>query len=88
MTEKGYYCGMRVIVTEGCETLVPKHKHKKWRVQKKWVKRYGETFKPCTTLIGARLIDGNYILLCHPKYWDKYKKILELEGVKYEKTTM
>lgn len=78
MDLKGYFYGVRVIVTEHLGTYVPKRKHKKRRIQKKWVKRYGNIFKPLSTLAIAKL-NGEDVIFCHPKYWDKYKKILEKE---------
>ena len=46
MTPQGYFNGIKVFVTENCVTSVPRRKHKKRRIQKKWLKRYGKTFKP------------------------------------------
>ena len=73
MTPQGYFNGIKVFVTESCVTSVPRRKHKKHRIQKKWLKRYGETFEPCRKLIVAKL-NGERVIFCHPQYWNKVKK--------------
>lgn len=78
MEQKYSWCGIRIIVTEDCGTFVPRRKNKKRRIQKKWLKRYGKVFKPSSALVFAKL-NGADMFFCHPKYWDKYKKILEIE---------
>lgn len=70
--------GVKVFVTENCGTFVARRKHKKCRIAKKWLKRYGKRFEPSRTLILAELC-GESVILCHPKYWDKYKKIFKID---------
>ena len=69
-------CGVKVFVTESCGTFVARRKHKKRRIQKKWLKKYGKKFEPSRALIVAKLC-GERIFLCHPKYWDRYKAIID-----------
>ena len=75
---EGTYCGIEVFVTESCGTFVARRKHKKRRIAKKWLKKYGKTFEPCRSLIIANL-NGKNAFFCHPKYWDKLKKIMKLD---------
>lgn len=76
MTPYEIIAGIKIFVTEYCGTFVATRKHKKHRIAKKWLKKYGETFVPCRNLIVANLY-GEQVVFCHPKYWDKYKKMLE-----------
>ena len=78
MTPNAIIAGIKVFVTESCGTFVPKRKHKKRRIQKKWIKRYGKTFKPCDKMIVAKLC-GERVFFCHPKYWSKVKELLKIE---------
>lgn len=80
MTPQGYFNGVKVFVTEGCVTSVPRRKHKKHRIQKKWLKRYGKTFEPFRGLIVAKLYNET-VLYCHPKYWDKFIEISKKRGI-------
>lgn len=68
--------GIKVFVTEDCGTFIPRRKHKKCRIQKKWLKRYGKTFEPCRKLIVAKL-NGERVIFCHPQYWNKVKEALK-----------
>lgn len=71
--------GKKVFVTEFCGTFVAMRKHKKRRIAKKWLKRYGKKFEPSQALVVANLCD-ELVFLCHPKYWDKYKNIFKIDG--------
>lgn len=84
MKPQGYFNGVKVFVTESCVTSVPRRKHKKRRIQKKWVKRYGETLVPFRGLIGAELLNEK-VLYCHPKHWDKFVEMSKKKG--FEVTT-
>ena len=84
MKPQGYFNGVKVFVTEGCVTSVPRRKHKKRRIQKKWLKRYGKIFKPYRGLVGADLYNEK-VLYCHPKYWDKFVEMSKKKG--FEVTT-
>lgn len=79
MTLQGYFNGIKVFVTESCVISVPKRKHKKRRIQKKWLKRYGIIFEPFRGLVGAELINEN-VLYCHPKFWDKFIELAKKGG--------
>lgn len=79
MTPHGIISGIKVFVTENCGTFIARRKHKKRRIAKKWLKKYGEKFEPSQALIGAELCGGK-VILCHPKYWDKYKNIFKIDG--------
>ena len=70
--------GKKVFVTEFCGTFVARRKHKKRRIAKKWLKRYGKRFEPSRALVAANLC-GELVFLCHPKYWNKYKKIFKID---------
>ena len=71
--------GIKVFVDENCGTFVARRKHKKKRIAKKWLKKYGKIFEPSSALVIAKL-NGEYVIFCHPKYWNKYKIILEKMG--------
>lgn len=73
MTPYEIIAGIKVFVTESCGNFVARRKHKKRRIAKKWLKRYGKTFVPCRNIIVANLY-GERVFFCHPKYWDKIKK--------------
>lgn len=70
--------GKKVFVTESCGTFVARRKHKKRRIAKKWLKRYGKRFEPSRALVAANLC-GELVFLCHPKYWDKYNNIFKID---------
>ena len=79
MTPQGYFNGVKVFVTEHCVTSVPKRKHKKRRIQKKWLKRYGTTNIPYRGLIVADICNER-VLYCHPKHWDKFVEMANKKG--------
>ena len=68
--------GIKVFVTESCGTFVARRKHKKRRIKKKWLKRYGKIFEPCRALVVANL-GGERVIFCHPKYWAKFNEKFE-----------
>ena len=80
MIPQGYFNGVKVFVTEHCVTSVPRRKHKKRRIQKKWLKKYGKTFEPLRGLVVAELLNEK-VLFCHPKHWDKFVEISKKGGV-------
>lgn len=79
MKVEGYYCDTPIVVTEHCGVYVAKRKHKKRRIQKKWLKKFGKIFEPSPNLIIAKMY-GKVILFCHPKYWNEYKKMFVEKG--------
>lgn len=79
MTSHGIISGIEVFVTEKCGTFIARRKHKKRRIAKKWLKKYGKKFEPSQALICAELC-GKKVIFCHPKYWDKYKNIFKIDG--------
>ena len=79
MKPQGYFNGVKVFVTESCVTSVPRRKHKKHRIQKKWLKMYGIIFKPYRGLVVADLYTEK-VLYCHPKYWDKFVEMSKKKG--------
>lgn len=58
--------GYKVIATEYCSNLVQARKHKKKRINKKWLKRYGMKRVPMKNLL---VIDG--FIIGHPSVVDK-----------------
>lgn len=71
----GEFLGFRIIATEGCCDYVQARKHKKKRINKKWLKRYGKKLIPKKEIVVANCGADRFIF-CHPKYWDKFQKIL------------
>ena len=80
MTPYEIIAGIKVFVTEGCVTSVPRRIHKKRRIQKKWLKRYGTTYKPYRGLVVADICNER-VLYCHPKYWDKFVELAKKERI-------
>ena len=70
-----YFMGYKIIVTDALCEYTQKRKHKKRRINKKWLKRYGKKLTPCKDLVFASPL-GEKMLLCHPKYWDRYQERL------------
>lgn len=72
--------GYKIIVTESCCDYVQKRKHKKKRINKKWLKRYGMKSIPYEGIIVTSPY-GEKVIFCHPKYWDKFRMALEETGI-------
>ena len=70
------FIGYKIIATEACCDCVQTRKHKKKRINKKWLKRYGKKFIPKKDIIVANCGVDKFIF-CHPKYWDRFQQILE-----------
>ena len=68
--------GYKIVVTEACCDYIQSRKHKKKRINKKWLKRYGKKYIPKKEIVIANL-GKDRLILCHPKYWDKFKYIIE-----------
>ena len=62
-----YLFGYRVISTEFCSDLVQARTHKKKRINKKWLKRYGMKRIPWKTLI----ITNRHEIYGHPSVISK-----------------
>lgn len=60
------FMGRRIVVTDSCCERVPARHHKKRRLKKKWIKKYGYKFIPYNKIV---LVDN--IFFIHPKYWEK-----------------
>lgn len=71
--------GYKIVVSESCCDYVQKRKHKKKRINKKWLKRYGMKLIPKKGIVIANLC-GDSVILCHPKYWNKFQMALEETG--------
>ncbi|MBQ4118974.1 MAG: hypothetical protein IJD45_01120 [Clostridia bacterium] len=74
---------LNICVTEGCVASVPRRKHKKHRIQKKWLKRFGKTFEPYRGLVVAKICNET-VLYCHPKHWDKFIKMSKKKGIEVQ----
>lgn len=49
---------------------------RKKRINKKWLKRYGKKYVPKKDIVIANC-GVDKLILCHPKYWDRFQQILE-----------
>ena len=72
MTETIPFCGYNLIFTTAYRYTVRARIHRKKRIDKKWLKRYGYVERPANTFT---VCDGNIYI--HPKYKDKILPILE-----------
>lgn len=70
------FMGFKIIATEACCDYVQARRHKKKRINKKWLKRYGKKYVPKKEIVITNVC-GERMILCHPKYWDKFQHILE-----------
>ena len=72
----GDFMGYKIIVSESCCDYVQARRHKKKRINKKWLKRYGIKLVPKKGVVVANCGVDRFIF-CHPMYWDKFQKMLE-----------
>lgn len=68
--------GYKCIATESCCDYVQVRKHRKKRINKKWLKKYGKKSVPKKEIVIANL-GRDKVILCHPKYWDKFQHFIE-----------
>jgi hypothetical protein len=71
-----YYCGMQIIVTDAITKKVRRRTHKKKRIDKKWLKRYGYKEVQDHSKIYQ---SGNYLFMSQQTY-DKLKLQLAKEN--------
>lgn len=72
----GEFLKYKIICTEACCDYVQARKHRKKRINKKWLKKYGKKFVPKKEIAIANLGKDKFIF-CHPKYWDKFQWMLK-----------
>lgn len=65
--------GYHVVETTAITKRIQRKKHKKWRINKKWLKRYG--YK--TVLDNDRLIIHGNVIYATPKLCEKLRVILK-----------
>lgn len=73
MTQIDYYCGMQIIITDAITKKVRRRTHKKKRIDKKWLKRYGYKEVQDHSKIYQ---SGNYLFMSQKNY-DRLKAELK-----------
>jgi len=64
--------GMRVWANSYCQKKVQARRHRKKRIDKKWLKRYGYRWVPDLNSVYVADVPGyGKVLICHPKVVDK-----------------
>lgn len=76
MTQIDYYCGMQIIITDAITKKVRRRTHKKKRIDKKWLKRYG--YKEVQDH-SKMYKSGNYLFMSQKNY-DRLKAELKQMG--------
>ena len=70
--------GVRVVTTDLMRVWVQARKHRKKRINKKWLKRYGYKQVPDMNTVRIADVPGmGRVLFCHPKLYEKVKDALE-----------
>ena len=75
MAEYGSILGYPVVITENMVEAVQARKHKKKRINKKWLKRYGKKYVPSDKII---VVDR--MIYVHPKTFAKLKELVGGDG--------
>lgn len=82
------YSGIKVVTCDSMRVWVQARTHKKTRINKKWLKRYGYKQVPDMSTIRIADVPGmGKVLFCHPKLYEKIKGALEKVGVVYGNST-
>ena len=76
----GNFLGYKIIVSESCCDYVQVRRHKKKRINKKWLKRYGKKLVPKKDIVIVNYGVDKFIF-CHPKYWDRFQAALKEAGM-------
>lgn len=72
------HSGIKVVATDFMRVWVQARTHKKTRINKKWLKRYGYKQVPDMSAICIADVPGmGKVLFCHPKLYEKIKGALE-----------
>ena len=82
MTPIDYYNGIPIVVTDAITKVVRCRTHRKKRIDKKWLRRYG--FKEVTD--HSRVIFANGTLYMSQKLYDRLKDELIKMGGSHEKS--
>lgn len=75
------FCGVRIVGNCYLTKSEQARKHRKKRINKKWLKRYG--YRQVPDLSCAYIMDDpvhGKTLICHPRLIDKLKLRIEREG--------
>ena len=80
MNKLSYLYGMQIIVTNSITKEIRVRKHKKRRIDKKWLKKYGYKHVPDNNTI-LHTCDSLYMT---QKCYDKIKYQLEVKEITYE----
>lgn len=70
------FLGCKIVASKSCCDYVQARKNKNRRINKKWLKKYGKKYVPYKGVVVANLC-GDNVILCHPKYWDRFQQILK-----------
>lgn len=75
--------GVPLIVSEHCtsDEWVQARPHRKKRINKKWLKRYGRIHPPLQGMIMAKMGERRTVIYCHPRFFKKFRKLLEEQGL-------
>lgn len=75
--------GVPLIVSEHCtsDEWVQTRPHRKKRINKKWLKRYGRIHPPLRGMLMANMGNGSTVIYCHPWFFKKFRKLLEERGL-------
>lgn len=72
------YNGVRIVATDFMRVWVQARTHKKARINKKWLKRYGYKQVPDMSTVRMADVPGmGRVLFCHPKLYERLKQALE-----------
>ena len=75
------HSGIKVVTTDLMRVWVQARTHKKARINKKWLKRYGYKQVPDMSTIRIADVPGmGKVLFCHQKLYEKIKGALEEMG--------
>ena len=70
--------GLQVVTTYALGHWVQKRRHKKKRINKKWLKRFGMINVPNGNQVVVDKLHG--MVFMHPDTWEKLKKQIETEN--------
>lgn len=70
--EPCFYMGYRIVASEYCSDRVRSRRHRKRRIDKKWLKRYGYKYVPHKEIY----ITANRMIIGHPRVIEKLIKAI------------
>lgn len=80
MTPNGIFNGYTVFASEACADTVQARRHRKKRINKKWLKRYGTKTVPWNKVI----VTADRKMIMHPKIYEALAAELMIEKIKEE----